>query len=373
MYMKYLRKARDLMFRSNIPGFFAAVIRPFSHRSSSLEVSEARRILEDFSHCPEGSAYAKHRLEEPFSYDLQIVVNVYNLEKYIRECADSILSQEGDYKWRLIFVDDGSQDASASILDTYAADPRVRVIHQSNVGQASKNTGLEELDAEYVMFVDGDDMLEPGTLRKMLDAARQTDADIVQIGMSRLENGQLDRMRNVKRIREASPYGEMMGFACGKLIRSRLFETVQFPHGFWHADTIMSFLIFPMSVKRIMLPDYGYLYRCSSGRLSKKAPLKPKCADTYWITERMLKEHKERDLAIDSAFYDELLRQVLLNFRRMRKVPERIKEAVFVLTADLLERFFEKDNVKPSIHRPLRQALKERDYGVYALYCRTHF
>ena len=278
MRTKFLRAVRDGLYASHLPEIPAVILRPFCHRILTLDAAEARRQLEQFSPCPDGTAAAKHRLIEPPRYDLQVVVNVYNLERYIRECADSILQQETSYSFRVIFVDDGSKDASPEILDTYTADPRVKVIHQNNVGQSSKNTGLELLDSAYVLFVDGDDMLEQGSIQAMLDEAYQRDADIVQIGLSRLEEGHIDRQKNVNVSREAPPYGELTGFACGKVIRSRLFETVQFPPGFWHADTIISFLIHPMAVGRYRIPAYGYIYRCKRSRTGTAAVRWQKCS-----------------------------------------------------------------------------------------------
>ncbi len=368
----FLRSVRDRICRSCIPDAVTALFTPFCHRILSLTEEEASARLHAYSPCPTGTARAEHQLVRPFRYDLQIVVNVFNLEDYIGECAASILAQETSYSFHVIFVDDGSTDASPQILDTYADDPRVQVIHQQNMGLASKNTGVEVLEAAYLMFVDGDDLLEAGAVQELLSAAYQMDADIVQIGYSRLEEGQRDPQPNVTELKEAARYGDLNGFVWGKVIRSALFETVQFPSGYWHSDSIVSFLLSPMSAKRYRIPAYGYLYRCSAMRLSKRAPSSPKCIDTWYITDYLTGEHIRRGLSGDPAFYDELLRQVLLNFRRMRKTPREIKEAVFVLTARLLNEEFERNGVRPTIHPALRRALLHRDYGAYCLYCRTH-
>ena len=89
-----------------------------------------------------------------------VVVPVYNVEKYLRECVDSVLAQSfGDFE--LILVDDGSKDASGNICDEYAAnDARVKVIHKENGGQSTaRNKGIEAANGEFAIFLDSDDMI----------------------------------------------------------------------------------------------------------------------------------------------------------------------------------------------------------------------
>ena len=92
---------------------------------------------------------------------VSIIVPVYQIEKYIRKCIESIQSQTfSDFE--LILVDDGSKDASASICDEYAKkDNRIKVIHKKNEGVASaRNEGIKLSKGKYVCFIDGDDWSE---------------------------------------------------------------------------------------------------------------------------------------------------------------------------------------------------------------------
>ena len=108
------------------------------------------------------------------------IVPVYNADKYLEKCIDSILGQT--YKnMEIILVDDGSTDNSPLILDEYAAkDCRIRVIHKPNGGAVSaRNAGLQIARGEYVGFVDSDDWIEPDYLEKMVKIQRDTAVDIV--------------------------------------------------------------------------------------------------------------------------------------------------------------------------------------------------
>ena len=90
-----------------------------------------------------------------------IIIPIYNVEKYLSECLDSVLNQTFS-DWEAICVNDGSADKSSDILEEYAArDPRFKVITQPNGGLSSaRNTGLEAAKGEYVIFLDSDDWLE---------------------------------------------------------------------------------------------------------------------------------------------------------------------------------------------------------------------
>ena len=112
---------------------------------------------------------------------ISVIVPVYNVERYLPECLDSILSQ--DYSsLEILLVDDGSTDTSGAICDDYARrDSRIRAIHQQNAGAgAAKNTGLRAATGEYLAFVDSDDTLLPGAYSYMVSLLEENGADVVQ-------------------------------------------------------------------------------------------------------------------------------------------------------------------------------------------------
>ena len=111
---------------------------------------------------------------------ISIIVPVYNVAEYIGKCIESILGQTYE-NIELICVNDGSTDSSLEILKSYEkSDSRVVVIDKKNEGVSSaRNDGIAKSTGEYVMFVDGDDWIDPDMCRRMIDAEQRTNADTV--------------------------------------------------------------------------------------------------------------------------------------------------------------------------------------------------
>ena len=101
---------------------------------------------------------------------VSVIVPIYNTEKYLNQCIDSILDQTYK-KLEVILVDDGSKDKCVTICDTYAKkDCRVKVIHKANGGAASaREAGMAIATGDYVMFVDGDDWIDTNTIELCID------------------------------------------------------------------------------------------------------------------------------------------------------------------------------------------------------------
>lgn len=117
---------------------------------------------------------------------ISIIIPVYNVEKYIRECLDSILCQTfSDFE--VLLIDDGSPDKSGDICDEYATkDPRFKVFHKPNGGVSSaRNLGLENAQGEWVLFVDADDVIYNDCLEKCYNIATEDNLDLLQFKFDR--------------------------------------------------------------------------------------------------------------------------------------------------------------------------------------------
>lgn len=111
---------------------------------------------------------------------ISIIIPVYNAEKELNKCIDSIICQT-QQDIEIILVDDGSTDGSLSICQEYAEDDcRVKVIHQKNAGvSAARNTGIGMATGRYIGFVDSDDWIEPDMFKRLLQEGKRTGADVV--------------------------------------------------------------------------------------------------------------------------------------------------------------------------------------------------
>lgn len=134
---------------------------------------------------------------------ISVIIPVYNVEKYIKKCLDSVINQS--YKnLQIICVDDGSTDQSGKICDDYSRlDERVSVIHKKNGGSsAERNTGLEIEKGEYITFVDADDWLENNMYKFMIEKSEQTESgiDIVACSYNFAYEGKMEPTNNRKKV-----------------------------------------------------------------------------------------------------------------------------------------------------------------------------
>ena len=154
-----------------------------------------------------------------------IIIPVYNVAPYLRECLDSVLAQT-NADWECICIDDGSTDASATVLEKYASqDARFRVIRQTNGGVAhARQVGLDAAQGEFVGWVDPDDWIEPRHFQTMLEKIELEHADMVWGGYVLEEDlaktvCQMSCVEDARAMAEGILSGKVMGTLCAKVYR----------------------------------------------------------------------------------------------------------------------------------------------------------
>ena len=129
---------------------------------------------------------------------ISVIIPVYNVEKYIRYCLDSVINQT--YKnLEIIIVDDGTKDSSGEIAEEYAAkDSRIKVIHKENGGLSdARNVGLDVATGRYIAFLDSDDVISLDFYEYLYNMIKEKDYDIAECEFFRISS---DDIENVQKI-----------------------------------------------------------------------------------------------------------------------------------------------------------------------------
>lgn len=203
---------------------------------------------------------------------LSVIVPVYNVEKYLKRCLESILVQSwNDYE--IILVDDGSTDSSAQICDLYAEKyEMIRVIHKENKGLSdTRNRGIEEASGEYVYFPDSDDWLEPNTFSELSDVIEELTYDIISFNREFVTSeedklisakSRIQKLSGKQALLEMLKQSDVTGFANDKIYRKKLFldNDIEFPVGKYYEDLGTNYKLFLKATKVYVTNQKYYHY-----------------------------------------------------------------------------------------------------------------
>lgn len=232
--------------------------------------------------------------------EISIIVPVYQVEKYIRQCIESILAQTFT-DFELILVDDGSIDNSGKICDEYAAnDKRIRVIHKENGGLSdARNKGMENAAGKYFMFVDSDDYIAPNMVECLYENMLKECADLVVCNFCHFfeDSGEKDFSTQIqaevlsgKEIFYNRKNERNYGFwtvAWNKLYKTEIFGNFRFPFGKYHEDEFWANSIYRLDIKVVAISDSLYYYRQRENSIMGNQNIK-KCFDIIdAFTERI--------------------------------------------------------------------------------------
>ncbi len=213
---------------------------------------------------------------------ISIIIPVYKVEKYLRNCLDSVINQT--YKnLEIILVDDGSPDACPQICDEYEKnDDRIKVIHKENGGLSSaRNAGLDKCTGEYIAFIDSDDYVDKMYIEKLYRAAKDKNAQMAICSFFYVnEKGNLKK--GTKLENKIVSGDEKMNYiyvnpstcvdvSWGKLYHKNIWNNLRFPVGKIHEDVFVSDLTFNNANAVCFVAEYLYFYlqrnNSTSGKL----------------------------------------------------------------------------------------------------------
>lgn len=216
---------------------------------------------------------------------VSIIVPVYNVEKYLAKCLDSLVNQTLR-EIEIIIVNDGSKDNSAQIAQRYAAQypEKVMYLEKENGGLSdARNFGIDHANGDYLAFVDSDDFVHPTMMEQMHGLCQTYDADIAICNLQKVnENGeitqkltQLSNFPTVFTLAERpDAFADMSYFACNKLFKKSVFGDFRFKKGIHFEDIELIPRVLLRAQKVAKTDDYHYQYFERTDSISKSHTLK---------------------------------------------------------------------------------------------------
>lgn len=211
---------------------------------------------------------------------VSVIIPVYNVDKYLGRCVDSVLKQTYS-NLEIILIDDGSEDKSGDLCDYYTeTDRRVRVLHKKNGGLSdARNTGIEMAKGKYVYFVDSDDFIAMDAIGLLIESILSHDADIATHGYVHyydegsdgiaynFANNTQSTLSNTDALEKLLYEENVTTSACMKLYKRQLFgENIRFPLGKIYEDLAIVYRLFAEADKIVLnsVPKYYYYERVGS-------------------------------------------------------------------------------------------------------------
>lgn len=204
---------------------------------------------------------------------ISIIAPVYQVEKYIGQCIESVINQTFK-NFELILIDDGSKDKSGNICDEYAKrDKRIHVVHTENKGAASaRNRGLDLATGKYIAFVDGDDYLAENMLDKLYKVITQENCDVVVCDFLnlhanpdkdfslQLSDSKVSGREILSHLKNQKNYG-VWTIVWNKLYKKEILKDLRFPEGKYFEDEIFSDQLYLRCNEVQVISDVLYYHR----------------------------------------------------------------------------------------------------------------
>lgn len=229
---------------------------------------------------------------------ISIIIPVYNVEKYLKRCLDSILNQEGDYPFEVIIVNDGSPDKSQQIIDDYARKyPKViKAFVKENGGVSSaRNYGLHQASGEYITFIDPDDYIENTYLSTVNKYLKEPETEMCIFDYKFIDLKNNTTYKKVFQNNKLYILGKQASWT--RIVKRSIYEGVYFPEGIVYEDlAVVPFLVAKCNLKNIKyIEEAIYLYTVDAEN-SIMNTYNEKIFDIYPAMENLISLFKEAGL-----------------------------------------------------------------------------
>ncbi len=284
---------------------------------------------------------------------LSIIIPIYNMEKYLDDCLDSVVNQTlKDIE--IILINDGSTDDSAAIIKRYKQlyNDMILVIDKENGGQgAARNLGIEAASGKYIGFVDADDSIEADMYETMYEVAHKSDADFVECDYRFLmaQDGKEVELDKYGDVRKREGFKELflnpLVSPWNKIYRSSILKdnSIKFPEGLIYEDTSFYLKVIPY-IRKMEFVDKTFVKHYLRSNSTMTGSRSSKVADIFMVMEDAL------DFYNSKGFFDKYRSEleyfwvkILLcsSMERIAKISEKdIRKADVDRTWDYIRRYF---------------------------------
>lgn len=282
---------------------------------------------------------------------ISIIIPVYNVEKYLSTCLDSVINQTYQ-NLEIILVNDGSTDACPKICEEYAAkDNRIKVIHKQNGGLSdARNTGYQMATGEYIAFVDGDDVIALDLYKILYEKSILHNADIVECSFVKfsdekdLKNFVLESSEEIEleaeKALELLLKEKLKQVVWNKIYKKRIINNFPFKKGKIHEDEFWTYRIFARAKKIVKINTPLYFYRQQNNSIMAEKYSIKRLDGVEAREERIAFIEKEfpslTNLAVQSFWHSALYNYLLIvenpdvdvDFKFRKSIVKKIKEQV---------------------------------------------
>lgn len=269
---------------------------------------------------------------------ISIIIPIYNSEKYLKKCLDSIINQTFDNKdIEVILINDGSTDNSSKVAQQYTKKLNCIYVEQKNKGQSyARNVGIKKATGEYITFVDSDDYIDSTMLEKLYELAKNEKLDIVTCNLSKDRNGKIEEIKDNVSDDVVKNYVLTKVGPCNMLIKRKFIEKIkfEFPTDLHKYEDIAIIPTFGMeeNVKINHIDEHLYYYYDNTNSVMNSVAYTNKFDDIFismdklYNTANKKKNFKLFETEIEYLYIRHLIMSAGLRYARFNDPENKINE-----------------------------------------------